>query len=103
MAVFDGSDDVQMCLELPDAPFDGDTYEPDKDHVRLRGQNLRVFTLMRDGLWRTLGEISEGTGDPEASVSARLRDFRKKKFGGHTVESRRRGPASDGLWEYRLP
>jgi hypothetical protein len=39
------------------------------------------------------------TGFPEASISARLRDFRKEQFGKHVVERRRR---SQGQWEYRL-
>ena len=33
----------------------------------------------------------------EASVGARLRDFRKKKFGSHVVEHRR-DETADGLW-----
>ncbi len=82
--------------------FDGATYEPQHDHVRLHSQHLRVWTLMRDSQWRTLNEISVATGDPVASVSARLRDFRKPQFGGFVVERRSRGPRSRGLFEYRL-
>lgn len=82
---------------MPD--HDGDTYESQRDKVRLNEQQLRVFEAMQDGAWRTLGEISEATGDPEASVSARLRDLRKPKFGGFTVERRYVG---QGLWAYRL-
>lgn len=43
---------------------------------------------MADGKWRTLQEISEITGDPEASVSARLRDLRKFEHGSNTVSRR---------------
>lgn len=82
--------------------FDGSTYDPTHDRDRLRKQLERVFLLMRDGEWRTLLEISAETGDPLQSVSARLRDFRKKKFGKHTVLRRRRGPDKNGLFEYRL-
>jgi len=57
---------------------------------------------MRDGEWRTLGEISEATGHPEASVSARLRDFRKPRFGGHTVNRRRGKWVGGSWWEYQL-
>ena len=87
-----------------DSPhFDGETYEPAKDHVRLGGQLLRVWDVVCDEEWRTLGEIREATGDPEASVSARLRDLRKPKFGGHVLERRRRGDDEDtGLYEYRI-
>jgi len=54
---------------------------------------------MSDGLWHTLAEMSSRLGFPEASVSARLRDLRKDKFGGRVVERRY---VLNGLWEYRL-
>ncbi len=82
---------------LPD--HDGATYSAAFDKERLNAQTRRVFDLMSDGLWRTLGEISAACGDPEASVSARLRDLRKEKFGGHLVGRRRRTAAT---WEYQL-
>jgi len=85
-----------------DPPFDGETYEAEHDHGRLTAQNLRVWQVMRDGRWRTLQEIAEQTGDPEASISARLRDLRKPRFGGHAVDRRSRGERSRGLFEYRL-
>ena len=78
---------------------DGETFEPDKDRARLNRQALAVFNLMIDGRWRTLAEISRATAHPEASVSARLRDLRKEKFGKFTVERSRR---DRGLFEYRL-
>jgi len=81
------------------ADHDGKTYVPQLDKVRLNRQFLRVLSMMDDGTWRTLAEISEATGDPEASISARLRDMRKDKFGGRIVERRRR---MGGIWEYRL-
>lgn len=79
--------------------FDGETYDHAADHGRLAAQLGRVRTLMEDGQWRTLPEIEAVTHDPQASVSARLRDLRKAKFGGLVVERRRRGP---GLFEYRI-
>lgn len=82
--------------------FDGETYVAPIDHDRLATQFQRVFDLMVDGRWRTLSEIASRTCGTEAAVSARLRDFRKEKFGGHTVERRRRGAGSRGLHEYRL-
>lgn len=90
--------------ELPDPlpHFDGRTYDGRFDHERLGKQARAVFLVMRDRQWRTLHELSVATGYPEASISARLRDFRKPKFGGHVVEDRRRGDATRGLWEYRL-
>ena len=53
--------------------------------VRLSGQLLKVFELMKDGRARTLAEIADRTRHPEASVSARLRDLRKGQFGTHSV------------------
>lgn len=85
------------------ADFDGPCYDPEHDHARLSGQLLRVYTLLRDGQWRTLLEIGEATGDPGASISAQLRHLRKAKFGGFLVEKRWRGERKHGLWEYRLP
>lgn len=82
--------------------FGGDTYDPKFDHDRLRRQLTRVFALMSDARWRTLAEIAEIVGDPPASVSARLRDLRKPKFGGYEVERRRRANPYKGIHEYRL-
>jgi len=79
--------------------FDGSTYSRERDGSRLTRQAERVKALMADGQWRTLAQISEATGDPQASVSARLRDLRKRRNGGHTVERRHLG---DGLYEYRV-
>lgn len=85
--------------DVPEKAFGGDTYKPPRDGDRLRAQLARVQGVMQDGAWRTLAQVAVATGDPEASVSARLRDLRKDKFGGHTVE---REFVSKGLWRYRL-
>ena len=58
-----------------------------------------LYEAIRDGGWYSLSDVAAITGDPEAAVSARLRDFRKARFGGHVVERRR---VSGGLFEYRL-
>lgn len=79
--------------------FDGATYDHDRDRVRLTAQLRRIFLIVTDGEWHTLREISHKTGDPEPSVSTRLRDFRKPRFGGWTVDRRY---VSNGLHEYRL-
>lgn len=84
-------------------PFDGDTFDPEHDGERLGTLLSAVFELMRDGQWRTLAEIREELGrGSEASLSARLRDFRKEKHGGHLVHRRRVGEPSDGLYQYQL-
>lgn len=83
--------------------FDGSTYSSDLDKKRLAGQLERVHALMSDGGWRTLRDIAAVVGSSEAGVSARLRDFRKKRFAAlfrvAAMESRR---VSGGLWEYRI-
>lgn len=85
---------------MTSAPYGGATFDTLLDLARLNAQSRRVAELMVDGAWRTLREVAEDTGDPEASISARLRDLRKPKNGGHTVERRRRAGA--GTHEYRL-
>lgn len=90
---------MDQTLDLFTAEHDGRTYQPERDKSRLNAQQALVFNAMRDGRWRTLARIHMMTGAPEASISARLRDARKSKFGGHTVERRY---VERGLFEYRL-
>jgi len=80
--------------------FDGPT-ALGVDVPRLAGQLARVFELMCDGQYRTLTEIASATGCLETSAGARLRDFRKPKFGGHTV-IQRQVEGVPLLYEYRL-
>ena len=76
---------------------DGDTITA-IDRKPLNEQAQRVWDAMNDGMWHTLRLLAIQTGDPEPSVSARIRDFRKKKFGGHTVDREQVGRT----WQYRL-
>ena len=69
----------------------GLTFDFEKDYKRLNKQMLRVFTAMFGTGWKSLAMISNHTHDPESSVSARLRDFRKQQFGGHAVGRMRQG------------
>lgn len=78
--------------------FFGCTLEA-SDIPRLESQQERVTAVMKDGVWRSLNRISSLTGDPESSISARLRSARQAQHGGWTVERRRVGR---GLWEYRF-
>lgn len=82
-----------------DGSRDGATFSAELDTTRLNKQMHRVYTLMSDNQWRTLAEISAITKDSEASISARLRDLRKPKFGGLLVARRRR---SQGTFEYQV-
>lgn len=82
--------------------FDGETYDPELDGERLTKQLDRVRACMSDGRWRTLAEIEAVVKAPQSSISARLRDLRKDKFGGFLIERRRRGDSTDGLFEYQM-
>lgn len=68
-------------------------------HRRATSQRETVFNVMLSGKWYTLQKLEQLTGYPQASISSRLRDFRKKEFGGHTVKRRNLG---NGLYEYKL-
>lgn len=74
----------------------GETFDENRDGKRLCAQAIRVYQAMKDGQARTLAQISEMTGDPQASVSARLRSLRGAGF---TVE---RKYIARGLHIYRL-
>jgi hypothetical protein len=78
----------------------------------------------RRGAWLTLGEIAGLTEIGEASISAQLRHLRKRRYGSHLVEKRRRRAhavaagsplaagerqfgrkrivAESAMWEYRV-
>jgi len=109
---------MQCPFELPYAHteepprFDGQTYEAKLDGPRLTLQleRVREYMLKIFPAWKTLPEIQgaleilyENTFFPEQSISARLRDLRKRKFGGYTVDKKRRMTEklrNDGTWEY---
>lgn len=67
---------------------DGPGLDP-ADHQRLAKHLEKVRELMSDRNWRTIHEIAERIGCSEAGASARLRDLRKQKHGGHTVKRSR--------------
>ena len=89
---------TQLTLEdyLKTARYEGPVTA--RDCERLEGQTRRIYELMRDASYRTLAEIEMITGDPQPSISSQLRHYRKLRFGGHTVNKRRRG----NQWEYQL-
>jgi hypothetical protein len=68
--------------------------------------NAIVYGILTDGRWWMPWEISEiilrahRTRVSDSSITARLRDLRKDKFGKHTIELRKR-PGSCA-YEYRL-
>ena len=90
---------------LPESrQFDGATFEPAMDAERLGKQLVAVRDYMLactdfgDG-WRTLRDLSRRLGYPEASISARLRDLRKSRWGAYTVERKR---VEGGLFAYKV-
>jgi hypothetical protein len=49
--------------------FNGDSFDPGFDGVRLTGQILRIYNFMKNGNWYTLGDIETETGDPQELCS----------------------------------
>ena len=77
------------------------TFDSAVDGPRTARQLDAVEELMSDGMWRTLAAIAAHTGASEAGASARLRDLRKRQYGGYVVERKRAKPGS-GLYLYRV-
>jgi hypothetical protein len=91
---------MQASLFPLPAYFDGKTYEPQVDQKRLETLLGRVEYALKGGRWWTLRDLADVCGGSEASVSARLRDLRKPRFGGHRIERKR---LEGGLYAYRMP
>jgi hypothetical protein len=94
-----------LLPNLADAPaFFGESFSQEPDGKRLTSQLQSVEAVMADGYWRTLPNISTelrrrypGSRYAETSISARLRDMRRR---GWQVEHERIRPRS-GLYQYR--
>ena len=71
----------------------------DGKRIKLQHEVIRNW-MLKHHLWKTLAEIEEATGYPQASISAQLRHLRKPQFGSYIVEKRRR--SIGGTWEYRV-
>ncbi len=61
-------------------------------------QLVKVFKVMTDCRWHTLAAVGNKVHAPTQSVSARLRDLRKKAYGSHIIDRRERGT----VFVYRL-
>lgn len=85
---------------LPPRHRQGETYDAARDYERLNRQMRAVFDVMQGGAWATLREIHDECGEPEASISARLRGFRQ--MGWEVLRRRRSGLETAGVWEYRV-
>lgn len=95
----------RMFRKRKSATFDGKTFDKERDEERLFTQLEAVYQVMSDGKWRSIYRLQAdllricGVQGSYASLSARLRDLRKEKFGAHFVDRRH---VQDGLYEYRL-
>lgn len=84
---------------------------PMSTDLKLTGRLGAVFEEMKaadaNGRWLTVPELAGrvqlrmGKLISETGLSARIRDLRKEKHGGHTVDKRQRGGRGN-LWEFRL-
>ena len=91
-------------MTAPLLDFDGETYDREIDGVRLSTQLIKVrATLLRcAGRYLTPDQLCRGSGYSPArwaSVSARVRDLRKDKFGGLNIKRKR---LAGGEWAYGL-
>jgi hypothetical protein len=97
-----------MKMTPPNINLLGDFDWPDvnaDDSRRLSNQLEMVRSIMADCKPRTLDAIAaemqrRGTEATTQSISARLRDLRKKRFGGLRIERARAAPR--GLFTYRM-
>ena len=80
--------------------FDGETYDKNRDQVRLSRQIDKVQQFLEGNDYVTLDEISAATDIKNiSSISARIRDLRKDRHGNRVVD---RKYISDGLYSYKL-
>lgn len=87
-----------MSLQQQDLRFDGDTFDQELDGERLGAQLQRVKLAMASGEWFTLAQLASAARCSEASASARIRDLRKERNGGWTIQRER---IEGGLYRYR--
>lgn len=76
----------------------------ESDAPRIGKQLAAVQQVMGSGKWYTLEQLQLALGGmgivaSTQSISARVRDLRKPRFGSHTVE---RQAVGGGLFQYRL-
>lgn len=83
----------------------GVTFDQARAAKRLNAQLQRVYDALLDGKWHTFSDLESiiytrtGVRDPQASLSARIRDLRKPEILGAVIDKECLGR---GLWSYRL-
>jgi hypothetical protein len=80
--------------------FDGVTISPQVDDNRLTILQGRVYSYLRQHDWVTLRQLSEACNGTETSVSARIRDLRKSRWGSHEIHTCH--VTGDGVWRYKM-
>jgi len=92
---------MQQQLLFTDLPpvFHGDDYQKPRDHTRLKNQLETILDLLKKGSWYSLPQLSEMTGYMTSSISAQIRNARKERNGGYTIEKKY---IENGLYLYRL-
>jgi hypothetical protein len=80
--------------------FDGVTISPQVDDGRLTILQGRVYSYLRSHDWVTLRQLSEACRGTETSVSARIRDLRKPRWGEHEIQACH--ASGDGVWRYKM-
>lgn len=68
-----------------------------QDSAAIRNQ---ILGLISDGRWWTVWQLAEACRCMETTASAKLRDLRKKPYGGFAIESRRLPDSC--AYEFRL-
>ena len=71
----------------------------------LNGQVLRYLRIRKSGWWEPCELVAKvltetGTMVSDSSITARLRDLRKPRYGAHIIEKRKR--EGSRAYEYRL-
>lgn len=79
--------------------FDGKTYNVKLDYERLKNNTQRVFVLLLDGKWHGKKDLEEVGG---AAYDSRVRDLRKKRFGGFTITEERDPYYNNTFSRYKL-
>lgn len=79
--------------------FDGHNEQEASQDTRLVSQLERVYRLMCNGTGWTLEDLSLAANAPTSSVSSRIRDLRKPRFGGNIIQ---RVHEHGGIYTYWL-
>lgn len=94
-------DDGHYEFWLPKSEFlERTTVKEKTPRSRMNSKMMSVLEFMSDGQWRSLRQISEGSGYTSLTgLSACIRSLRKPQYGEHIIEKRF---ITESLYEYRL-